>query len=87
MELPGVPNDTRVDVERRVIEGLRRLGPEQRLEQAMALCRAADELAQAGIVLRSGPLDAGEMRVQLARLRYGAALVGRVQAYRARMCP
>ena len=87
MELPGVPNDTRVDVERRVIEGLRRVGPEQRLAQTMALCRAADELAEAGIVLRSGQLDSGTMRVQLARLRYGAALVARVEAYRARMCP
>ena len=87
MELPGVPNDTRRDVERRVIEGLRRLGPEQRLEQAMALCGAADELAEAGIVLRHGPLNPGEMRLELARLRYGAALVGRVQAYRARVRP
>jgi hypothetical protein len=86
MELPGVPNDTRRDVERRVIEGLRNLGPEQRLEQTLALCGAADELARAGIELRHGSLDVGEMRMQLAKLRYGAALIGRVEAYRRRMC-
>jgi hypothetical protein len=82
MELPGVPNDTRREVERRVIEGLRQLGPEGRLQQTMALCRAADELAEAGIRLREGPLDAQELRSRLAVLRYGKAVVARAEAHR-----
>jgi hypothetical protein len=83
MELPGVPNDTRREIERRVLEGLRRLGPEGRLEQTMALWRAVDELAEAGIRLREGPLDAQQLRSRLAVLRYGQALVARVEAHRA----
>ena len=83
MELPGVPNDTRRDVHRRIIDGLRRLGPEGRLSQAMALCRAADELAEAGIRLREGALDAQQMKLRLASLRYGKALVVRAEAHRA----
>jgi hypothetical protein len=82
MELPGVPNDTRREIERRVIEGLRKLGPEGRLEQTMALCRAADELAEAGIRLREGQLDAQELRFRLAVLRYGKAVVTRAEAHR-----
>ena len=84
MELPGVALDTPVSVERRVIDGLARMAPEERLARTMALCRAASELAIAGIRLREGDLSAAELRVRLAHLRYGATLVGRVQAYRAR---
>lgn len=87
MELPGVPNDTQREVERRVIEGLRRLGPEGRLEQTMALCRAADELTEAGIRLREGPLDAHELRARVAVLRYGKALVARAEAHRSARRP
>jgi hypothetical protein len=50
----------------------------------MALCRAATELAITGIRLREGELPDADLRVHLARLRYGSALVERVQAYRAR---
>lgn len=83
MELPGVPNDTRRDVQRRVIEGLRSQGAEGRLAQTMALLQTADELAEAGIRLREGILDSPQMRRRLASLRYGEALVARVEAYRA----
>lgn len=84
MELPGVAVDTAVSVERRLIEGLARMAPEERLVRTMALCRAASELAIAGIRLREGELPEAELRLRLARLRYGATLVERVQAYRAR---
>ena len=84
MELPGVPVDTTVGVERRVIEGLARLAPEERLTRTMALCRAASELAIAGIRMREGDLPEADLRLHLARLRYGASLVERVEAYRAR---
>jgi hypothetical protein len=84
VELPGVARDTAAAVERRVIEGLARMTPQERLERTMALCRAASELAMAGIRLREGDLPDTEVRLRLARLRYGAALVERVQAYRAR---
>ncbi len=87
MELPGVPNDTHRDVERRLILGLRRLGPDGRLEQAMALCRAADELTEAGIRLREGPINERRMRLRLATLRYGKALVARAEAHRSARCP
>jgi hypothetical protein len=87
MELPGVPNDTHRDVERRVIVGLRQLGPEGRLEQTLALCRAADELTEAGIRLREGSLDERRMRSRLAMLRYGKALVTRAEAHRSARCP
>lgn len=85
MELPGAPRDTAETIERRVIEGLARLSPEERLARTMALCRAAGELAMAGIRLREGDLPDGELRLHLARLRYGPALVERVEAYRARL--
>ena len=85
MELPGVPNDTHRDVRRRVVEGLRALGPEARLEQTMTLFRTANELAVTGILHREGPLDAHALRQRLATLRYGAALVARVEAHRQRM--
>jgi hypothetical protein len=87
MELHGVPNDTRREVERRVIEGLRRLGPEGRLQQTMALCRAAEELAEAGIRLREGQLDAEQLRSRLAVLRYGKTLVARAEAHRSARRP
>lgn len=87
MELRGVPNDTHHEVERRVIEGLRRLGAEGRLQQTMALCRAADELAEAGIRLREGELEARQMRARLAVLRYGKSLVARAEAHRSTRCP
>jgi hypothetical protein len=67
-----------------VIEGLARLSPEERLARTMALCRAAGELAAAGIRLREGDLPEAELRLRLARLRYGPDLVERVEAYRAR---
>lgn len=58
--------------------------PEERLARTMALCRAAEELAIAGIRLREGDLSDGDLRLHLARLRYGSALVERVRAYQAR---
>ena len=82
MELPGVPKDTVADVERRVIDGLRRMSPEDRLEKTMALCRAVNELAIAGIRLREGDLPESDLRKQLATLRYGAGVVARVEAHR-----
>jgi hypothetical protein len=84
VELPGAARDTTDEIERRVIDGLAALSPEARLARTMALCRAAAELAIAGIRLREGDLSDDDLRLQLARLRYGPALVERVQAYRAR---
>lgn len=84
MELPGVARDTTAEIERRLIDGLSRLAPEERLARTMALCRAASELAIAGIRLREGDQSDADLRLHLARLRYGAELVERVQAYRAR---
>jgi len=54
VELPGAARDTAETIERRVIEGLAPLSPEERLTRTMALCRAAGELAMAGIRLREG---------------------------------
>jgi hypothetical protein len=82
MELPGVPRDTSAAVERRVIEGLRRMTPEARLEQTRDLCRAANELAVAGIRLREGALTNDEIVIRLGRLRYDADLMAHVEAYR-----
>ena len=84
MELPGVPRDTSDAAERRVIEGLRRMTPEARLERTLDLCRAADELAIAGIRLREGDIEEDELLRRMARLRYDAELIARVEAYRAR---
>jgi hypothetical protein len=86
MELPGVPRDTSAAAERRVIEGLRRMTPESRLEQTRALCRAVNDLAIAGIRLREGDLSESELSIRLGRLRYDAELVTRVQAYRSKQC-
>lgn len=60
---------------------------EGRLEQTMAPCRAADELAEAGIRLREGSLDARRMRSRVAALRYGKALVALAEAHRSARCP
>ena len=83
MELPRVPSDTSATAERRVIAGLSRMTPEARLERTRELCRAANELAVAGIRLREGELSDDEICVRLGRLRYEAALMARVEAYRA----
>lgn len=58
--------------------------PEERLARTMALCRAAEELAIAGIRLREGDLSGPDLRFHLARLRYGSAVAERVRAYQAR---
>jgi hypothetical protein len=84
VELPAVARDTATAVERRVIEGLARMEPEERLARTMALCRAAEELAIAGIRLREGDLSGPDLRFHLARLRYGSAVAERVRAYQAR---
>ena len=82
MELPGAARDTDPAVERRVIDGLARLTAEERLARTMALCRAASELAMAGIRLRERDLSEADVRLRLASLRYGSSLVATVQAYR-----
>jgi hypothetical protein len=84
MELRGVPRDTSDAVEQRVIDGLRAMGPAQRLVRAFGLCATTTELAIAGIRLREPTLTEPEVRVRLARLRYDADLVARVERYRAR---
>jgi hypothetical protein len=84
VELPGAALDTAAAIERRVIDGLVRMAPEERLARTFALCRAASELAMAGIRLREGDLPEADLRLHLARLRYGSALVERVQAYQAK---
>ncbi|HEX6276940.1 MAG TPA: hypothetical protein VFZ53_28060 [Polyangiaceae bacterium] len=84
MELPRVPRDTSDAVERRVLEGLRSMGPAQRLVRAFGLCGATTELAIAGIRLRESTLTETEVRVRLARLRYDSDLVARVEQYRTR---
>ena len=56
--------------------------PEARLEQTRQLCRAANELAIAGIRLREGDLPKDELVRRLARLRYDTALIARIDAYR-----
>lgn len=78
-----MPSDTSVSTERRVIDGLSRMTPEARLERTRELCRAANELAVAGIRLREGELSDDEIRIRLGRLRYEPALMARVEAYRA----
>jgi hypothetical protein len=85
MELVSVPNDTSPAMERRVIDGLRRLGAEGRLAQTFAMCAAVDELALAGIFLREGKLSDAELRLRVARLRYDRGLVARVERYIARI--
>lgn len=53
----------------------------------MALCRAADELAEAGTRLREGQLEARQTRARLAMLRYGKTLVARAEAHRSTRGP
>jgi hypothetical protein len=53
----------------------------------MALCRAADELTEAVIRLREGPLDAARMRSRLTMLRYGKSLVACAEAHRSGRFP
>jgi hypothetical protein len=84
MELPRVPRDTSATVERRVIEGLRSMTLEARLEQTRALCRSVSDFAVAGIRLREGELSQRELSMRLGRLRYDTELIARVEAYRAR---
>ena len=83
MEKRGVPRDTASEVERRQVDGLRAMSPSERLAQVAALCGAATDLAFAGIELREGQLSDAERRRRLATIRYGEALVRRVESYRA----
>jgi hypothetical protein len=83
VEFARVPRDTADAANRRVVEGLRRMSPAERLSMTMALCQAADQLARAGIRLREGDLSESEVGRRLGRLRLDAATFARVQAYRA----
>lgn len=83
MERTGVPDDTSVVVQRRQLAGLRAMTPAERLERTQALCRAADELAYAGMRARGEDLSPAMMRRRLAVIRYGPELVRRAEAYRA----
>jgi hypothetical protein len=83
MEVRRAVRDTPTAIERRVIAGLARLDAGERLERTMTLCQAATELAIAGIRIREGDLPDPDLRLRLARIRLTAAVVARVEAYRA----
>lgn len=62
--------DTPEDIERRLIEGYRRMSPADRLERVASLNRALVALAGARIRSRYGPdLSERELRLRLASLR------------------
>lgn len=74
--------DTPADIERRQIESYRELGPVGRLEVALALNAALDEIACAGIRARHPGISEREERLRLYALRLGAEEVERAFGWR-----
>lgn len=64
-------NDTSPAASARYHELLRAMGPERRLETAMALSRGVRELAMAGLRSRHPNADEQELRVRLTVRLYG----------------
>lgn len=61
--------DTPAEVEERLLEGYRRMGPGQRLMMAMEMNRAVQQMAAARIHAQYGPdLPERELRLRLAAL-------------------
>lgn len=65
-------DDTPPEIEARVIEGYRAMGPAERLARVVPLNRALEELATARLRDRYGPdLSPRELRLRLGSLRVG----------------
>ena len=63
-------NDTTPEAEAILVEGFRRMTPQEKLARVADLNRALDQLAEAGILLRHGPdLPERELRLRKAALR------------------
>lgn len=71
-------NDTSPAANERYHELLRAMGPERRLETAMALSRGVRELALAGLRSRHPHADEGELRVRLTVRLYGREAAARL---------
>ena len=66
---PGGPSDTSVDAERVLIEGFRRMTPQERLARALSMSAALRELAEARIRATYGPgLSDREVKLRVASL-------------------
>jgi hypothetical protein len=63
------PADTPPEVEQRLIERYREIGPAARLAAALELNATLDRLALAGIRARHGPSNARDERLRLFALR------------------
>jgi hypothetical protein len=63
-------SDTSPEAEAVLIAGFRRMAPEEKLERALDLSDALDQLTEAGILARHGPdLPERELRLRKAALR------------------
>jgi hypothetical protein len=69
----GVVREGRVDtspaIERILIEGYRRMDPQQKLARVVALNRALDQLSRARIRAEYGDVPERELRLRVASLR------------------
>jgi hypothetical protein len=68
-------SDTPPAVERVLIEGFRRMTPAEKLQRVVALNRAVEQLASAGLRYRHGDMTERERRLRLAALRLDAELM------------
>lgn len=62
--------DTPLDIEEKMLEGLRRMTPAEKIQRVVELNRAVETMAAAGIRARHGAdLPEQELRLRLAALR------------------
>jgi hypothetical protein len=72
-------SDTTPEAEAILVEGFRRMTPQEKLARVADLNRALDQLAEAGILLRHGPdLPERELRLRKAALRLDRETMVRV---------
>lgn len=70
--------DTPEDIERRQLEGWRRMTPLEKLRTVSALSRGAQELTLAGIRQRHPEASERECLLRLAEIKIGRALTARL---------
>lgn len=61
-------NDTPPSIQKIIIEGYRKMSPQQKLKRVDELTKSVQELAMAGIRARHGDIPEGEVRLRLGAL-------------------
>lgn len=81
--MSALSSDTRPEAERVLIELLRNVTKERRLELGLSLCQAAAEIAQAGILQAHPSASEEDRKLIFVEITYGKDMAERVRAYSA----